>query len=70
MLEVGTDPINSAKVQEVKRDLEERPPKEYNIARVERVFNSMLHYVELRSKTTSSPAGQLLLKLEVVRRQE
>lgn len=47
-LEVGNDPINAAKVQEVKRALEERPPKEYNIARVERVFNSMLHYVELR----------------------
>lgn len=47
-LEVGKDPIDSAKVREVKRELEERPPKEYNIARVERVFNSILHYVELR----------------------
>lgn len=47
-LEVGKDSINPLKVQEVKRDLEERPPKEYNVARVERVFSSMLHCVELR----------------------
>jgi hypothetical protein len=35
-------------IEAVKRDLKDRPPKEFNIARVERVFNSMLHYVELR----------------------
>ena len=47
-LEVGKEPIDPLKVQEVKRDLEERPPKEFNVARVERVFSSMLHCVELR----------------------
>jgi len=47
-LEVGYDAIDPAKVQKVKEALEERPPKEYNVARVERVFSSMLHYVELR----------------------
>ncbi len=45
---LGKAPLNAAQVQDVKRDLEERPPKAYNIARVERVFNSMLQYVELR----------------------
>lgn len=60
-LEIGNDPINSAKVQEVKRDLEERPPKEYNIARVERVFNSMLHYVELRIEDYKLTSRSLLL---------
>ena len=60
-LEVGNDPISAAKVQEVKRDLEERPPKEYNIARVERVFNSMLHYVELRIEDYKLTSRSLLL---------
>lgn len=47
-LEVGKDPIRHARIAAVKRDLEERPPKEFNVARIERVFNSMLHYVEFR----------------------
>jgi hypothetical protein len=64
-LEVGNDPINSAKVQEVKRDLEEHPPKEYNIARVERVFNSMLHYVELRIEDYKLTSGLLILRKDV-----
>lgn len=47
-LEVGKDPIQPAQIAAVKRDLEERPAKEFNVARIERVFNSLLHYVELR----------------------
>lgn len=47
-LEIGKDPISPAAIAEVKRDLAERPPKEFNIARIERVFNSLLHYVEFR----------------------
>ncbi len=47
-LEVGMEPIQPNEIAEIKRDLEERPPKEFNVARIERVFNSMLHYVELR----------------------
>jgi hypothetical protein len=47
-LEVGKDPIKPAMIEAVKRDLKEYPPKEFNVARIERVFNSMLHYVELR----------------------
>lgn len=47
-LEVGKDPIKPAMIEDIKRDLEQRPPKEFNVARIERVFNSMLHYVELR----------------------
>jgi hypothetical protein len=45
-LEVGKDPINLAAVELVKRDLQERPPKPFNVSRIERVFSSMLHYVE------------------------
>lgn len=47
-LEVGKDVIDARAVEAVKQNLAERPPKEFNIARVERVFSSMLHYVELR----------------------
>ncbi len=47
-LEIGKDPVKPAAVENVKRDLERRPPKEFNVARIERVFSSMLHFVELR----------------------
>jgi hypothetical protein len=45
--DVGLAPVSVSAVEEVKKDLEERPPKEFNIARIERVFNSALHFVEL-----------------------
>jgi len=47
-LEVGKDPIKPDAIKTVKAELKERPPKEFNIARIEGVFNSMLHYVELK----------------------
>ena len=46
-LEVGHEPIAQKQIDAVKHDLAERPPKEFNVARIERVFNSMLHFVEL-----------------------
>jgi len=45
--EVGLTSVRTEAVEAVKKDLKERPPKEYNIARAERVFNSSLHFVEL-----------------------
>ncbi|HBE23918.1 MAG TPA: hypothetical protein DDW21_10930 [Verrucomicrobiales bacterium] len=45
-LEVGKDVIDAETVAAVKRDLAARPAKDFNIARVERVFSSMLQYVE------------------------
>src|SRR5262249_50734846 len=45
--DVGLAPVSASAVEEVKKDLKERPPKEFNIARIERVFNSALHFVEL-----------------------
>jgi len=45
-LEIGKDPVQKTAIEAVKRDLADRPPKAFNIARVERVFNSILHYVE------------------------
>jgi len=47
-LEIGHEPIAQEQIKAVKLDIAERPPKPFNVARIERVFNSMLHFVELR----------------------
>jgi hypothetical protein len=47
-LEVGHEPVAQTSIEAVKQELAERPAKEFNVARIERVFNSMLHFVELR----------------------
>ena len=61
--EVGMDPAKTPDIQEVKEDLERNPPKKFDVARAERVFNSRLQYVEfsfedykLSKKTVSIPA--------------
>ncbi len=46
-VEVGKDVIDAQAVAAVKHDLAARPAKDFNIARAERVFSSMLRYVEL-----------------------
>ncbi len=61
-LEIGKDAADTAKISEVKRDLEERPPKKFNVARVERVFNSLLHYVEFRIEDYKLTTRSMLLK--------
>jgi len=60
-LEVGKDQIDTRAVEAVKRDLRDRPPKEFNVARVERVFSSMLHYVELTIQDYKLTTRSLLL---------
>ncbi len=47
------------------RDLEKRPAKPYNVARVERVFSSMLHYVEFRIEVYKLTSRSLLLNPEL-----
>jgi hypothetical protein len=64
-IEVGEDPIDSRKVEAVKRDLEERPPKPFNVARIERVFSSMLHYVELTIEDYKLTSRSLSLSSEL-----
>ena len=61
--EVGMDPAKTPDIQEVKEDLDRNPPKKFDVARAERVFNSRLQYVEfsfedykLSKKTVSIPA--------------
>ena len=47
-LEVGIKRMDKRAVEAVKRELQDRPAKDVNVARIERVFSSMLHYVELK----------------------
>jgi hypothetical protein len=49
-LEVGKDPISPESVNLVKEDLRMNPPKKFDLARIELVFNSKLHFVELEIK--------------------
>jgi hypothetical protein len=46
--QVGVSLVSDASLEVVKQDLKARPPKEFNVARIERVFNSELHFVELK----------------------
>lgn len=64
-LEVGKDRIDTHAVEVVKRDLQDRPPKEFNVARIERVFSSMLHYVELTIEDYKLTTRSLLLNPEL-----
>lgn len=64
-LEVGIDRIDARDVEAVKRDLQDRPPKEFNVARIERVFSSMLQYVEFRIEDYKLTSRSLLLNPEL-----
>lgn len=46
--EIGLDCLNTGKLAAVKRDLEENPPKKFELARIERVFNYELQFVEFK----------------------
>lgn len=64
-LEIGNDPIDQDAIEEVKADLKECPPKEYNVARIERVFSSMLHYVELKIEDYKLTSRSIALNPEL-----
>ena len=46
--EIGNHVVAAKQIAEVEKDLKENPPKEFNIARAERVFNSRIQYVEFK----------------------
>ena len=64
-VEIGLDQVDKRKVEEVKRDLAYRPPKEFNIARIERVFSSLLQYVELKIEDYKLTSRSLALNAEL-----
>lgn len=64
--EIGLDFSSEAKLESVKSDLKANPPKPVNLARIERIFTSELHYVEfeitkyqLQSRKISVPSDLL-----------
>lgn len=64
-LEVGKDQIDARQVEEVKKDLKNRPPKQFNVARVERVFNTLLQYVELKITDYKLTSRSLLIDAQL-----
>lgn len=64
-LEVGKDVIDAQTVAAAKRDLAARPAKDFNIARVERVFSSMLQYVEFEIEDYKLATRTLSLQAEL-----
>ena len=49
--EIGRTIVHPTSIKEVKKDLAENPPKRFDIARAERVFNSRIQYVEFSLET-------------------
>jgi len=60
--EVGADYVNAAKLEAVRSDLEAKPPKRFDLARIERVFNYKLQFVEFKVEDFS--LGRRTITLE------
>jgi len=63
--QVGIVPLDAGKLEAVKQDLRASPPKEFDIARIERVFNSALHFVELEILNYRFSAKKVRLDAEL-----
>jgi hypothetical protein len=63
--QVGMEFVNEAALEAVKADLKASPPKEFNIARIERVFNSALHFIELEILDYRLRAKKVRLDVEL-----
>lgn len=50
---VGLDSVRPAQLQEVAEDLRKNPPAKFDVARVMRVFNSQIEFVELEVRNCS-----------------
>ena len=48
--EIGKKVVDAELLDKVKKDLDELPPKRFDLARIERVFNSRIQYVEFKIK--------------------
>jgi hypothetical protein len=60
--EMGLEFVDQKKLNEVKADLKENPPKQFNLARLERVFNYELQFVEF--KVEGYRLGRKILPLD------
>ncbi len=63
--QVGLDFVAETKIAEVKADLKANPPKQFDLARIERVFTSALHYVELEVKNYRLQSRKLKIDSEL-----
>lgn len=57
--EIGGEPVSNEIFEETKKDLEDNPPKPFDVARAERVFNSKLHFVEFEISHYKLSRGKL-----------
>ncbi len=55
--EIGKKVVRSDELEAVKKDLEEMPPKQFNVARIERIFNSRIQYVEFKINKYRKKSG-------------
>lgn len=46
--EIGKEIVKREQLEAINRDLKELPPKKFDVARIERVFNSRIQYVEFK----------------------
>jgi hypothetical protein len=60
--EIGDDYLNKAVLEEVKQNLAENPPKKFDLARIERVFNYESQFVEFKVEGYS--LGRRVVSLE------
>jgi hypothetical protein len=63
--QVGMEFVADAALNAVKEDLKASPPRPFNIARVERVFNSALHFVEVEFLDYRLRAKKVKLDVEL-----
>ena len=66
-LEVGVEPVDDNRVQEVDRELEEAPPVNFDVARQVRVYTAYLQYVELKLTGAAIQRRRLTIPLSILK---
>jgi hypothetical protein len=64
-LAIGEDPMKESQIDAVKADLAANPPKPFDLARIERVFNSHLHYVEWEIRDYKLASRSVMIRSEL-----
>lgn len=64
-LAIGQDPMEETRIDAVKEDLAASPPKQFDLARIERVFNSKLHYVEWEIRDYKLASRSVMIRPEL-----
>jgi hypothetical protein len=65
-VQVGKNPVDAVAVEAVAKNLRDRPAKKFNVARIERVFSSLLHYVEFKIEDYKLTSRALVLDSELL----